>query len=95
MACSLDSYCQMPLLAFGQTGLFAAFNLSVLVDVALQCLVIFVVKIGYICSVFKNLCHTLLRSILIKYICVCFSEFWLVQFGMKTEHKIRAVSKIQ
>lgn len=58
VAGTLDGLGQLALLAFGQAGFLARFNLPVLVDVALQRLEIFVVEIGYVCSVLKNLCHT-------------------------------------
>ncbi len=57
MARALNRARQLPLLALGQTGLFARFDLAVLVDVALQGLEILVVKKCYVCPVLKNLSH--------------------------------------
>ena len=57
MPSPLDSHAQMPLLTLGQTGLLALLDLSVLVNVTLQRLKVLVVKKGYVCPVFKNLCH--------------------------------------
>jgi len=55
--CTLDSYAQVALLTLGQTSLLTSLDLAVLVYVALQGLEILVVKVSYVCTVLKNLCH--------------------------------------
>lgn len=61
MPSPLNSHTQTPLLTLGQTALFATFDLSVLVDVALQGLKVLVVKKCYVSPVLKNLCHYFLE----------------------------------
>jgi hypothetical protein len=57
VARAFDCAGQLALFAFRQTGLFACLNLAVLVNVALQGLKILIVKIRYVCSMLKYLCH--------------------------------------
>ena len=65
MAGTLDSFCQLTLLAFGKTGLLTSLDLSVLVHIPLQGLEILVVEVWNVCSMFKNLCHFFLICVII------------------------------
>lgn len=59
MASALDSSSQTALLALGEAGLLACFDLSINVYIALQSLEIFVVKIWNVGALLKYLCHNL------------------------------------
>jgi hypothetical protein len=67
---TLDSGTQPTLLTFGQAGLLAGLDLSVLVHVALQGLEILVVKKRYIGPVLKYLCHCFLLKLLSLLFCL-------------------------
>jgi len=54
---AFDGGCQMALLAFGEAGLFASFNLSVYIYETLQGLNVLVIEIRNVGPVFKNLRH--------------------------------------
>ena len=64
MAGALDGAGQLTLLAFGKSGLFSLFNLSVLVYVALQGLKVLVVKESYVGLMLEYLCHKLRRGLM-------------------------------
>ena len=57
VTCALDGGCQTALLALGEAGLLAGFDLAVHVYKALQGLEVLVVKVWYVSLVLKNLCH--------------------------------------
>jgi hypothetical protein len=57
VAGAFNRFGQLPLFTFAQTGSLAGFDLSVLIDVALQGLKILVVKKRYVSPVFKYLSH--------------------------------------
>src|SRR5690606_21462645 len=57
VAGALHSAGQLSLLRFSQASLLAGFYLTKLVYVTLQGFEILVVKICYICTMLKNLCH--------------------------------------
>ena len=62
MTGSLDGYRQTALFMLLKPCFFALFNLPKLVNIALQGLKVLVVKICYVCPVFKNLRHNNLEQ---------------------------------
>ena len=59
MTSPFDGSGQLALFRFGQASLFTGFNLTVLVDVALEGFEILVIEVGYVSLVLEYFCHYL------------------------------------